>query len=580
MPNYFRAVAIDFDGTLTEHGRLGLEVLGAIADTRRAGCKVLLVTGRILSELEMEFPDIGEQFDAVVGENGGVLSDAHGLHLLASPVDAALGAALRAGGVRYRRGKVLLACEARDQQEAMTQIARLGLDCQLVRNRGALMVVPSGVSKGSGVYHALGRLGVSYHSAVAVGDAENDHALLSACELGAAVADAVEALKERADIVLDEPDGAGVVELLRGPILAGEQRIHPRRWTVEVGTTDAGDTVRIPASQINALVVGGTGAGKSYVAGLLAEQLIDMGYSVLVIDPEGDHVGLRELRGVLVLGGTDALPTPRQLVKLFDHRFGSVVLDLSLIGEAETTAYLRGLPREVNAHRETTGLPHWIIVDEAHGPMGRNGAARALFQPGTTGYCLVTYQHEHLGPEITGCIDHVIGLAGTGAADSDDIAGVAEALLGIDRQAVESVVPTLGIRQAAVMATDAGATVRVCTLRERTTAHVRHWHKYARAKLPAERRFYFERGWSTPTGAVAANLEEFHRVLADCDTATVSHHLRHFDFSRWIAEVMGDMELADAVAGIERRFEGGAPPLDPEGARRAVLAAIEARYLG
>ena len=39
-------------------------------------------------------------------------------------------------------------------------------------------------------------------------------------------------------------------------------------------------------------VTGTPQRGKSYVAGLIAERLIGLGYCVVVIDPEGDHVGL------------------------------------------------------------------------------------------------------------------------------------------------------------------------------------------------------------------------------------------------------------------------------------------------
>lgn len=66
--------------------------------------------------------------------------------------------------------------------------------------------------------------------------------------------------------------------------------------------------VDLPASQLNALVAGGTGAGKSYVAGLIADQLIGLGYTLVVIDPEGDHAGLGRLRSVLVTGGTSCRP--------------------------------------------------------------------------------------------------------------------------------------------------------------------------------------------------------------------------------------------------------------------------------
>lgn len=55
--------------------------------------------------------------------------------------------------------------------------------------------------------------------------------MIEHCELGVAVSNAVLALKDRADIVLDQRDGLGVAEFLRGPVLGGRQRVHGRRGT-------------------------------------------------------------------------------------------------------------------------------------------------------------------------------------------------------------------------------------------------------------------------------------------------------------------------------------------------------------
>ena len=82
---------------------------------------------------------------------------------------------------------------------------RLGLDCQLVRNRSVLMILPAGVTKGTGLLEALAVVGLSRHNAIGLGDAENDHSLLDVCEVGVAVANAVDAIRAHADIVLTLP---------------------------------------------------------------------------------------------------------------------------------------------------------------------------------------------------------------------------------------------------------------------------------------------------------------------------------------------------------------------------------------
>ena len=100
---YFRAIAVDFDGTLAEGGRPDPGVLDALGGVRARGLRVVLVTGRILAELRDSFPDLDEHVDAVVGENGAVVSGPAGTRLLAPPVAGELAAALAARGVRCRR---------------------------------------------------------------------------------------------------------------------------------------------------------------------------------------------------------------------------------------------------------------------------------------------------------------------------------------------------------------------------------------------------------------------------------------------------------------------------------------------
>ncbi len=214
-----------------------------------------------------------------------------------------MSAGLAARDVAHRSGQVLVACAAAHEPAASAVIRELGLDCRLVRNRGELMIVPAGVTKGTGLIAALDDMGLSRHNAIGVGDAENDHSLLDACEVGVAVANAVDAIRSHADVVLSLPDGQGVAELLRGPLLAGRGSVHPRRWQISLGTDDCGQPVTLPASQLNIAVCGGTGEGKSYLAGLILEQLVQLGYSLIVFDPEGDHRGLGKLHGVFVTGG-------------------------------------------------------------------------------------------------------------------------------------------------------------------------------------------------------------------------------------------------------------------------------------
>jgi hydroxymethylpyrimidine pyrophosphatase-like HAD family hydrolase len=569
----YRALALDFDGTLSPDRQLGADVATAIQQVRAAGCRVLLVTGRILDELRREVPDIDQHFDALVAENGAVLSGPGGLHRLARPVEPELSAALQAAGVPHQRGEVLLACDARDHARVVAEITRLGLDAQVVRNRGALMVLPGGVSKGTGVLHALSHLGISFHSALAIGDAENDLALLASCELGVAVADAVGSLKQHADIVLDQPDGAGVLSFLRGPIVEGVERVHSAHRRIDLGVAPDGSQVAIPASRVSVLVVGGSNRGKSFVAGLLAEQLIEQAYSVLVIDPEGDHIGLGDLPGAVVLGGTRPMLEPAAVMRIVDHRFGSVILDLSQLSHEAAATYAARLAPMIEAHRASNGSPHWVVVDEAQSQVRLGGPWHALLGSAHRGICLVTYQPAGLPPEAVASVDAVVVVGELDAGAGDVLAHVG-AEQGIDAPATTPAAAHLRATEALLVYQ---GTWTVCSLRPRATPHVRHMHKDVHSDLPLEHRFYFDRGWGSPTGMVAANLGAFRQLLTVCDASTLAHHLRGADFSRWVEGVIADAELAAALREVEER--GGAPEgISVDEARKAVLAAINSRY--
>ena len=564
MPQHFRAVALDYDGTLTKTGRLDDVVLGALRRLREEKVKLVLVTGRIPWELLELCPHAEELFDRIVWENGAVVWGVRGARLLAPPVPGELEEALARRGVELRRGQAILAGFARDAVAALEEIGRLGLEVQVVRNRGEMMLVPSGVSKGTGLFDALGDLGISRHSTLAVGDAENDHSLLGACELGVAVADAVPSLLGAADVVLREPGSAALARFLLGPSVLSDETPEPRRFQAALGTFADGSAAKVPASGVNVLVTGGTMSGKSHLTGLLAERLLGLGYSLCVIDPEGDHVSLGALRGVLAVGGSEPLPVPEQLPRLVEHRFGSVVVDLSLLDAGEKVAYCRAALEELSALWSDTGLPHWLFVDEAQVALNLAHEPIEGFDPRRPGTCLTTWLPGHLPDAVIASLDVVLDLGVEEAPDLPAWAGprrerpaAGHALL--SRRGIH------GPRDFAV----AG----------RVRPHARHLHKYRGAVLPPGQHFYFRSGGG-PTGRSAGNAEEFHREIRRAEAGVVRHHALHGDLSRWIAEVLRDEVLAETVRKAERRLRHRATGYEIESLRTEVLAAIQDRYQG
>ncbi len=568
----FQAIAVDYDGTLTHADRPAPEVLAAIREQRERGRVVVLVTGRILSELRDVFPEVDDEFDAIVAENGAVLADADGVQDLAAPIDPLLAQRLAHRDLPVRQGRVLLACDARHHQTVIEEIVRLELGCQLVHNRAALMVLPNGVTKGTGLSQALGNLGISRHSTLAIGDAENDHHLLEVCEVGVAVANAVEPLKRTADVVLDTADGAGVAELLRGPLVSGERRVAPSNWALTLGHDDAGNEVQLPASQINLLLVGASCSGKSYLSGSLVEQLVRQDYSVLVLDREGDHRSLTDRRGILGVGGRYPLPSPTQLADLLRHRFGSVVVDLSTLGDQAQRAYVDSLAPVLLAQRAVTGLPHWLFFDEAHELLTDRSQWTSELEDGEHGYGCSSYRPEAL-PEAAQRACDVLLLTSGGNTGREEALRYAARTAGCPE---EELAGLLGDRRGRGVLIDPSgdAAPRGFRLAERSSGHVRHWHKYIDGELPEPLRFYFSDGGN---GSVAGNLRQFHRQLGVCGAEVLKAHGRRHDLSRWLRDVLQDEELAEVIRDAEDELR--ADRLRAEGFRDTVRKAIEAKYL-
>lgn len=565
---FFRAIAVDFDGTLTEGGRPSNGVLDALQEVRASEMRVLLVTGRAVTDLLRVFPDAERHFDSIVAENGAVIRASGVSRALTAPVPVELDGPLVSQGVHFQRGQVLLACSSEDELAVLREVRRLGADCQLIRNRDALMLLPIEVSKGTGLIAALESLGVSHHNTIGIGDAENDLALLRQCELGVAVANAIPSLKHVADIVLEGRAGDGVAWFLRNQVLAGIQLPTSARWRATLGRSAQGTRVTVPASRVNLMIVGGSGVGKSYAAGLLAERLIDLDYSVCILDPEGDHSPLGRLRGVVSVGGHGTVPPPQALGPLLSSGLGSLVVDLSLIHERDRQSYMADALRAFDEERSRSGLPHWIFVDEAHIPFGNQAEAFGHLEH-RKGLCLVTYDAGELLRSTTIGLDYIVAVSGPDGIDPSVMAELAVLL-----PARASLPEKTG--EVLLIEADDPPRSQVLTLDRRFIQHVRHWHKYITSHLPSGSTFHF-RSIRGPTGAHAENLSAFRRELLLCDLSVVQHHAANRDFSRWLDQAIQDKALAKDVRDLEDRAEVGS---SFEDLRRGIVEAVENRYLG
>ena len=212
----YLALAADYDGTLATEGVVDGDTVEALRRLSASGRKLILVTGRQLGDLLRAFPAAGT-FDAVVAENGAVLHRPRSqeTRVLAPPPSPHFVEALRSRGVGpIWVGQVVVATVQPNETAVIDVIRELGLDLQVILNKGSVMVLPTWIDKASGLRAALDELGLSPQNVIAMGDAENDQAFLAMCGCGVAVANALDALKAGANHVTRGEAGAGVREVI------------------------------------------------------------------------------------------------------------------------------------------------------------------------------------------------------------------------------------------------------------------------------------------------------------------------------------------------------------------------------
>jgi hypothetical protein len=212
----FCNLATDYDGTLAEDGRAAKSTIKALESLRRSGRSIILVTGRELAQLLEVFDRTG-LFDWIVAENGALLYHpaTRREHLLTEPVPLHFVEALRRRGVSpISTGGAIVATLRPHENTVFEVIRELGIDRQVIFNKDAVMVLPIGVDKASGLVAALEEMKLSWRNVVGIGDAENDLAFLRRCQCSVAVSNAIDSVKAEVDFTTRAPYGEGVVELI------------------------------------------------------------------------------------------------------------------------------------------------------------------------------------------------------------------------------------------------------------------------------------------------------------------------------------------------------------------------------
>lgn len=560
----YHALAADYDGTLAHHGRVDDATWAALAKLRESGRKVILVTGRELDELLELIPD-PTVFDRIVAENGALIYDPakKSEHPVAPGPSAAFVTELQKRGVdRVSVGRVIVATWEPHQDTVLGVIRDLGLEMQVIFNKGAVMVLPSGVNKASGLAEALEALGLSRHNVVAIGDAENDHALLQSAECGVAVANALDSLKTTADFVTEADHGAGVSELVESIVADDLAKTATRLKRHYIRLGKSGDReIGIDPYSANIMVCGTSGSGKSTLTTGLLERMCKDDYQFAIIDPEGDYT---TLDFAVALGGTQRAPLVEEIIDVLAANKDNVVANLLGVAvEHRPELCVQILPALAEL-RARNGRPHWLVIDEAHHmlPAASHLATDIPLRPHGTLY--ITVHPKSVMPKIISTIDTVIAV---GEHPELTIREFCEAA-GIEVPYVE---PIEKLAPGTVVYWKIGDEPIVVVTEKAEGERTRHSRKYAEGNLGTDRAFVF-RGREGKLNLRAPNLHLFLHLGDGVDDDTWQFHLRNRDYSKWLRTEVKDPELADEVAAIE------VEDLLPAESRARIRASVDKRY--
>lgn len=564
---YF-VLASDYDGTLATDGQVHDETVGALERLRDSGRKLILVTGRELDDLLRVLPRI-DLFDCIVAENGALLywPATRQEKLLAESPPEEFVKALRDRQISpLSIGRAIVATWHPNETEVIQVIRELGLELQVIFNKGAVMVLPSGINKAAGLKAALAELKISPHNVVGVGDAENDHAFLSFCECSVAVANALPMVKERVDLVTDSSRGEGVVELIDRLIASDllETDSQVDRHNILLGTREDESEVQIRPLRTSLLLAGTSGGGKSTLATGMLERIAEQNYQFCIFDPEGDY---ENFESAVVLGDSKRAPAVKEVLDVLEQPNQNAVVNLLGIALKDRPGFFADLLPQLQEMRSRLGRPHWIVIDEAHHLMPASWNPAVLTMPQQfKGMLLITVHPEHVSPAALSAIDDIVTV---GQSPTEKIEEFCQ-ILGEDLPQLTPQNLEPGVALAWFKTTgEQPFTFRIAPGKMERRRHVR---KYAEGQLGEDKSFYF-RGADRKLNLRAQNLILFTQIAEGVDDETWIFHLHQGDYSGWFREAIKDEGLADEAEKIEKRAD-----LSAAESRDLIKEAIEQRY--
>jgi hydroxymethylpyrimidine pyrophosphatase-like HAD family hydrolase len=560
---YFIAVACDYDGTLAHHGQVDAPTIVALERLKASGRRLLMVTGRELNDLEGVFNRF-DLFDVVVAENGSLLyfPETKEERPVGMSPPQELVEALRARGVQpISVGHGIIATWEPNETAVLECIRDLGLEWQIIFNKGAVMVLPPGVNKATGLAAALDTLELSPINVLAIGDAENDHAFMTASGCAIAVANALKSVKDAADMVASRDHGAGVIEAI--DTLLEDERIFvaraAERRKIKLGKDEA--AVLRPENG-GVLIAGSSGIGKSTLAMAIMEKLSAQGFQICVFDPEGDY---NQQRDAIVLGDGKRAPVIEEVLDVLRKPVETtLVVNMLGLPVQERPGFFAKLLARINHMRSETARPHWVVIDEAHYmlPAGSQIADGTLPEP-LSGAIYVTVHPEAMRAKV---LEGVKTVMGVGPKAGDVITSFCRAT----NTTIPEIPPMEDGELVLYWDRSSGNSPRWISVDRPQQERKRHTRKYAEGQLGEDKSFYF-RGPNESLNLRAHNLMIFLQMADGVDDETWLYHLHRGDYARWFREAIKDDDLADEAEAVH----DGEDPIET---RKQIRAIVEKRY--
>jgi hydroxymethylpyrimidine pyrophosphatase-like HAD family hydrolase len=562
----YLCLAADYDGTLATHGKVEQCVIDALYRIKASTRKLILVTGRELDELKAIFPAYA-LFDRIVAENGAVLYNpaTKEERLLGDVPPGSFIDELRYRGVHpLSVGKVIVATWEPHHTTVLETIKNAGLELQVIFNKGAVMILPSGINKAKGLKETLKELNISLHNVVSIGDAENDGAMLQASECAVAVSNALPAVKHMADWVTDHSHGKGVIQLISRLLendLSQLDGILTRHY-LPLGYRTNGEHFSISPYGYGMLLSGTTKCGKTTMATYFLEKLIEKNYQFCLIDPEGDYF---ELPSVIKVGDNVHPPVLEEIISLLLHPVQSVVVCILALPLEDRPRFFNTLLSALCNLRKQLGHPHWIIGDEAHHMLPAPAAPSFYMLPDDfRNFLFITTAAEAMNETImnkTGLLISMGHDAPQSIYEFSHMHGIA---------LPDNLVTPLDKGEAWIWEAEAGN--KPFLIKTGIPVHLsqRHKKKYAVGDMDYNS-FYF-RGPEGRLNLKAYNLMIFTQMAMGVDTETWLFHLKRKDYSNWVRHTVHDEELANLMEKVE------AEETDPLNSRKAIVELIHERY--